>query len=99
MSRALAVAGVMGAGTALVLWAAYLAAVLLPSDRLVWQRQLSTVDRPVVVGPGPQVLPAPIDPNDVGPFQPWQGPVQRGPGVLVPPAEPPVIIERGAIEG
>jgi hypothetical protein len=83
MTRALAVAGVMGAGTVLVFWAAYLASVLVPTDRLVWQRPTADVD----LRRGPVVVrPAPIDPK----VQPWIVPVLPGPDVVT---DPPVLID------
>jgi hypothetical protein len=82
----------MGAGTVLVFSAAYLAAVFTPSDRLVWQRTLSTVDLRMRIDSGPQLAPGPIDRDGtVGPFRPWQGPALPGPGILF---EPPVFVDR-----
>ena len=82
MSRALAVAGVLGAGTALVFWAAFVVFTLLPSDRLVWQRPAPELDLPFQRGPVVILRPGPLDPN----VQPWVGPIEPEPDVrLVPP--------------
>jgi hypothetical protein len=90
MARALAVAGVLGAGTALVFLAAFSAFAVLSSDRLTWAAPASTdvriwVDRAPLIEPPLQ---------DFGiralPDRPWPGPVFPGPGVLT---EPPVLIE------
>ena len=90
MSRALAVAGVLGAGTALVFVVAFSAFALLPSDRLTWQAPAPENVR-IFVDRAPGVELRPIDPDSgVGAFDPWQGPALPGPGVL---AEPPVLIE------
>jgi hypothetical protein len=97
MARVLAVAGVLGAGSALVLWAAFAAFAVLPSDRLLWMSADVTAppavlfDRGPLVVQGPFIVVAPTDrelPNR--PIQPWQGPTLPGPGNLVPP---PVLID------
>ena len=101
MFRALAVAGVMGAGTALVFSAAFLAFALLSSDRLTWQLPGSN-DEWMRIAPGPVPergrLPGfRVLPDGPQPDRPWRVPVFPDPGerpeppVLIEPAEPRII--------